>query len=104
MVKLIPRKAHNVWYNEAILEVFRGNSFPDGTYVYLDYWDDAEGLAILREDYDVNLRTLISPHYQITDKQWFSIMLGIASRLAVTHSANKEHGDLCPSNGLSSHF
>jgi serine/threonine protein kinase len=53
------------------------------------------------DDYQTTLRHRIGPNIQMTERQWFTIMLGIVDRLAFTHQYDVAHGDLCPSNGSS---
>jgi hypothetical protein len=99
-VKLISRTSSGVVTNRELLEACKNHPFPDGTFVYCDIWDDTDGLAILMDDYQTTLRHRISPHIQLTERQWYSVMLGIVERLAVPHEYDIPHGDLCPSNSI----
>ena len=83
-----------------ILEKFRDTEFPDGTYVYREIQQDANGLLILMDDYDTTLRQYIENKYQLSEIQWLQLMLGMVERLAPPHNENICHGDLCPSNGF----
>jgi len=100
MAKLIPRSvSHIVHFDPAMIQKFTETPFPDGTRVYLSYWNDIDGLALLRPYFPLALRQVISPHLQLTERQWLQLMLGILNRLVPTHEAGLPHGDLCPSNG-----
>ena len=100
MAKLVPRSVrHIVDFDPVTIQKFTETPFPDGTRVYLSYWNDPDGLAVLMPYFPLSLRQVISPNFQLTERQWLQLMLGIVNRLVVTHSAGLPHGDLCPSNG-----
>ena len=99
-MKLVSQTSPVVVTNRGLLQEFKTVQFPDGTLVYRDFWDDRDGLAILMDDYQTTLRRRICPQIQLTERQWYSIMLGIVDRLAFPHEYNIPHGDLCPSNSI----
>lgn len=78
-------------------------TYPDSTVVYRNItWNNDTGCVIIfRDFYKFSLRSRIQPNVQMTETDWFMVVLGIASRLTLAHYFGIGHGDLCPSNGLS---
>lgn len=71
-------------------------------YPYVPYgamWEDVEGIAIFMDAHEDTLRGWIC-RFRLTERDWFTIMLGIVTRLAVAHDNNMPHIDLKPTNGL----
>jgi hypothetical protein len=93
-----PEDSPAVFCHLDTLETFKKYPFPDHSYVYLRIWNEEHFIAVLMNYYQMTLRSQINPMFEITELQWFNIMLGIVSRLAVPHESDIVHGDLCPSN------
>jgi hypothetical protein len=99
-VKLVPWQSAVVRFDRDTIQHFANFRFPDGKYVYRDVsWEDPDGVLVLLDPYDVLLRDRISLSVQFTEREWYTIMLGIVNHLSIPHASDIPHGDLRPAKG-----
>ena len=72
---------------------------PEMAVIYREAWDDVEGFVLRMDVCQSTLRHYISRSLAWSERDWLTVMGGIAMRLQYAHKAGYVHGDLKPSNG-----